>query len=217
MTTIKEHCCGANLFFDEKMAKSEFRKYRKHGATKATAKIIQQLENNNITNKYLVDIGGGICALQWWFLGKGGQQTTHIDASTGYLLEAENYAKEMGWHTKTEFIMGDCTEVYHQIQSPDYITLDKVVCCYPNYKDILEATCDKSNAYVTLSYPMDGVIARGIRWFLFMFLKLKKNPFSPYIHSVKNIRQVFTNKGYERLEHALVFPWHVETYLKKTL
>lgn len=216
MTTIKEHCCGADLFFNKKMARREFRKYRKKGATGATAKIIQQLDNNDVTDQHLVDIGGGIGALQWWFLGKGGRLTTDIDASSGYLREAENYAKYMGWDSKAEFIKGDCTEIYPQITRPDYITLDKVVCCYPNYKEILEATCEKSNAFVSLSYPIDGIIAQVVRWFIYLFLRIMKNPFSPYIHSVKDIRKVFASKGYQRLAHDVVFPWHIETYLKNS-
>jgi len=214
MTTIKEHCCGADLFFNKKMALRELRTFRKKGATGATSKIIQQLENTDPAGKYLVDIGGGIGAIQWWFLGKGGAKSTDIDASSGYLKQAEDFAIEQGWQSQTDFLMGDCLELYPQIENPDYVTLDKVICCYPDYKDILEATCDKSNAYVSLSYPIDGRIAQLVRGILRLFLKIIRNPFSPYIHSVKDIRAVFETKGYQRLAHEVVFPWHVETYLK---
>jgi len=214
MTTIKEHCCGADLFFDKKAAAKEYRRYLKKGPSKITAKIIQQLEGQNMEHKSLIDVGGGIGALQWWFLQQGGMQTTDIDASSGYLKQAQIHASENGWQDKTHFVMGDCTDLYDQIDSPDYITLDKVVCCYPNYKEILESTCEKSNSHVSLSYPVDGIISKAIRGLVAIFLIFKQNPFRPYIHSVKEIRNVFAQKGYQRIAHDFVFPMHVETYTK---
>ena len=214
MATIKEHCCGADLFFDKKTADKKYRQYLKKGPSRVTSKIIQQLEKQTIEGTTMIDVGGGIGALQWWFLANGGTKTTDIDASTGYLQQARNHAEENGWSAKASFVTGDCTEAYDQLDQPDYITLDKVVCCYPNYKEILESTCDKSEGYVSLSYPMDGFVSETINWFSAMFLKLKNNSFQPYVHPVSEIRKVFNQKGYKRVAHQLAFPWHVETYKK---
>ena len=212
MSSIKEHCCGADSFFDQKMAEKEYRQYLKNGPSRVTRKIIQQLESQNVEEKSMIDVGGGIGALQWWFLQKGGKKTTDIDASSGYLKQAKEYASEMGWNGKAHFIMGDCIDVYKEIENSDFITLDKVVCCYPNYEEIIESTCKKAISYVSLSYPMDGIISRIIRGFIVVFLILKKNPYRPYIHSVKEIRNKFKEMGYQRMNHNLAFPWHVETY-----
>jgi len=212
MTTIQEHCCGADLFFNKTTAKKEYRTYVRKGPSRVTAKIIQQLENQDVKGKSMVDVGGGIGALQWWFLQNEGAKTTDIDASSGYLKQALNHAGENGWQDKTQFIMGDCTDVYPQIDDPDFITLDKVICCYPNFKEILVSTCQKSKRYISLSYPIDGIIAQAIRGMGALFFMLKKNPFRPYVHPVRQIRDVFTENGYKRLSHSIAFPWHVEIY-----
>lgn len=47
--------------------------------------------------------------------------------------------------------------------SVDFITLDKVVCCYPNYKEILKTSCQKARVGIGFSYPMDGVLAKAIQ------------------------------------------------------
>ncbi len=214
MTNIKEHCCGADLFFNKKTAAKEYRKYLKKGPSRVTAKIIEQLDSQNVGGKSMVDVGGGIGALQWWFLQKGGNKTTDIDASSGYLKQAENHASKNGWQDKTHFIMGDCTDVYKEIEDPHFITLDKVVCCYPNYKEILELTCEKSTGHISLSYPMDGIISQTLRWFGDLYFRLVKNPYRPFVHPVKDIRNVFAERGYQRIAHDLAFPWHVETYAR---
>ena len=214
MTTIEEHCCGADLFFNKKTADKKYSQYLKNGPSRVTAKMIQQLNNQSVAGKSLIDVGGGIGALQWWFLQKGGGMTTDIDASSGYLKQAQNHAIDNNWQDKTQFIMGDCTAVYDQLESPDYITLDKVVCCYPNYQEILAATCEKSLSYISLSYPMDGIISQIIRRFGDLFFMLSNNPYRPYVHPVKDIRAVFATNGYQRISYELAFPWHVETYVK---
>jgi len=214
MTHIHDHCCGADVFFDEKTAKKQYRQYVKKGPPRVTAKIIQQLTGQTIEGKSMIDVGGGIGALQWWFLQKGGAQTTGIDASSGYLQKAEEHAILNGWSGKAHFIFGDYTEVHTQVGGVDYITLDKVVCCYPNFKEIIETSCQKARTHVALSYPVDGVISSIIAWFGSLFAKLKSNSFRPYVHPVDKIREVFAQQGYERISHALAFPWHIETYQK---
>ena len=215
MTTIQQHCCGADVFFNKKTADKEYRNYVKRGATRATAKMIQQLEAHQVEGKSMIDVGGGIGALQWWFLENGGGNTTDIDASSGYLKQAEKHAKEKGWASKTAFLLGDCIEVYPQIDNAHFITLDKVVCCYPNYKEIVEASCDKATEAISLSYPMDGIISNVIRKLGDILMSFRDNPFRPFIHSVMDIRAIFEHKGYQRVAHKLVFPWHVETYIKR--
>lgn len=217
MTTIQEHCCGADLFFDKKTAKKQYRQYLKKGPSRVTAKIIQQLTSKTIEGKSLIDVGGGIGALQWWFLQQGGSQTTAIDASSGYLQQAEEHAVKNAWEEKTDFVLGDYTVVHTQVDRPDYITLDKVVCCYPDYKEIIEVSCKKAKTHIALSYPIDGIFSKIVSWFGALFIKFKSNSFRPYVHSVNKIREVFHGQGYERVSHTMAFPWHIETYRRKNV
>ena len=94
MTSIQEHCCGADLFFDKKTANKKYRQYLKKGPSRVTGKIIQQLASQPVEGKSLIDVGGGIGALQWWFLERDGARTTGIDASSGYLKQAEDHARK---------------------------------------------------------------------------------------------------------------------------
>ena len=215
MTTVREHCCGADVFFDQKMAAKQYKQYLKKGATGVTAKMIQQLENTSPQGKSLIDIGGGIGALEWWFLENQGARTISVDASSGYLEMAEKHANEQGWEDLSRFIFGDFAEIHPQLEMADLVTLDKVVCCYPNYKQILEASCDKAGSYLSLSYPMDGILARLIASIGVLKARLKAKAFRPYIHSVSKIRELITQNGFERIAYDMVFPWHVETYRRK--
>ena len=214
MATIREHCCSANIFFDEKMARKQYTTYLKKGAPKVTAKIIEQLSSLEIEGKTLIDVGGGIGALQWWFLESKGSETISIDASSGYLEQAESHAKMKGWANQTRFIFGDFVQAHEQVEPVDLITLDKMVCCYPNYKEIIEISCAKANGHIALSYPIDGPISKLFAWFDGLLNKFKGQNFRPFVHPVSEIRKTFEQAGFKRISYNLVFPWHVETYKK---
>lgn len=65
MSTIQQHCCGADLFFGQKTADKKYRSYLKKGPSWVISKMIQQLEKQEVQGKVMVDVGGGIGALQW--------------------------------------------------------------------------------------------------------------------------------------------------------
>ena len=212
MADIKAHCCGADLLFDEKTAKKQYKNYLKKGPSTVTKKLIDQLSTQN-TGKTLLDIGGGIGALQWWFLNNKGYSTIGVDASSGYIALATEHAAKHGFEHKTTYIKGDFTEVAPALPEVDTLTLDKVICCYPNFKNILESASQKANV-IALSYPMDGIIASAFRGLGVLYMKVKKNPFRPYVHKVSEVRSTMKNLGYKRTNHNLSFPWNVETYVK---
>lgn len=212
MPSIKEHCCGADMLFNAKKAKKEYRKYLRKGPGKASRKLIGQLAQMSLDGKSMLDIGGGIGALQWWFLESGGAHTTDVDASSGYLALANEHANQQGWADKATFKMGDIVDVEGDLQAADVVTLDKVVCCYPNYEEIIEVSCNKSKEIVALTYPMDGFVASTLRNLGSFFIKLTGNPYRPYVHSVTKIRDQFKRWQFECVASEFSFPWYVETY-----
>ncbi|MGB5237451.1 MAG: class I SAM-dependent methyltransferase [Flavobacteriaceae bacterium] len=215
MTTIKEHCCGADVFFDEKTAEKQYSQYLKKGPGRVTARMIDQLSTIQVHNRSLLDIGGGIGALQWWFLREGGKETKAVDASSDYLNKAKAHASKNGWADRTSFIFGDFAEIYMELEQSDIVTLDKVVCCYPDYQQILNAVCHQSMELISISYPMDGILSRIVASVGVISARWKTKSFRPYIHPVNKMREVFEEKGFSRVAHSLTFPWHVETYRRK--
>jgi len=92
-----QHCCGANEIFDLNRARKELKKYITKGPRNPTTKLLQKLDPGRIKNKTLLDIGGGIGAIQWFFLGNGAKKITDIDASNAYLSVAADFSREKGW------------------------------------------------------------------------------------------------------------------------
>jgi len=206
------NCCGAERLFNLKAAKKELKKYKKSGAGKPTQALIEAMDTSELKDKSLLDIGGGIGAIQWAFLKGGGAKTTDIDYSDGYLQVAKEYAQENEWNNQTAFQQGDFLAEGDAIERHDFVTLDKVVCCYPDYKGLLAKALSKTNHTIGMVYPLGGSIAKLVAFFAKVFLKLSGNSFRPYIHPVASIRQTVLDDGFENVHSSVSFPWHVEVY-----
>ena len=191
------------------------KKFQRKGPGKSTKRLLELLFLQNVRDKTLLDIGGGIGTIQWSFIEKGGRSTLDIDASNGYLEVAKTHAQEKNFTDKTNFMHGDFVDKSSAINSYDFITLDKVLCCYPDYKALLGAVLEKSNQAIALTFPMGGLISKGIAQFMKIYMYFKKNPFRTYIHSPGEIERLIQSRGFYAAHKKISFPWHVQIYIKE--
>lgn len=211
-----QHCCDANKIFDIKSAKKELKRYRKKGAIGATKKLLAALSSISKKDKTLLDIGGGIGAIQWDFIEDGGAQTLDIDGSAGYIEVAQEYASEKNWLDKTTFKEGDVNDVISSLDNHDFVTLDKVICCYPDYELILKNAMDKCNEYLALTFPMSSVISRTLNLFPRFYFWIKRSEFKTYIHSNQAVEALIQNGDFTPIHKSTKFPWRVQVYRKNT-
>lgn len=80
-------CCGAGACesqFDRKRAARELKDYRAHGPQPTTRAMIHLLRRAGVDGSTLLDIGGGIGAIQYDLLEAGAREVTAVDASSAY-------------------------------------------------------------------------------------------------------------------------------------
>ena len=207
------HCCGADQLFDLKGARKELKKYKKKGLGKSSRKLIEMMFNNqDLQDKSLLDIGGGIGKIQWAFLQNGGSKSVDVDASLGYLQVAEEYANANDFMEKASFFHGDFVDQSKEIEVADFVTLDKVICCYPDYKSLLKKSLEKCGNSIGVVYPLGGPISKAIIQFNKLYFLIKKNPFRTYIHSPEEIENFILDQGFTTCYKTIKFPWHVQVY-----
>ena len=89
-------CCASacESQFDRKRAARELRDYRAHGPTNATTRaMIHLLRRAGVDGSTLLDIGGGIGAIQYDLLEAGAREVTAVDASSAYQQAARGEAE----------------------------------------------------------------------------------------------------------------------------
>jgi len=201
-----------NDTFGDDRAKADLKDYRKHGPAKHTKLIIEAVRSLGLKNAALLDIGGGIGAIHHDLLADTAQQATHVDASSAYLKIAIEEAQRLGHESQVKFIHADFTDVADDVPQVDVVTLDRVVCCYPNFRELLKVASSKSRTAVVLTYPRETWWLKAGMAVGNFFLKLRNDPFRVFVHPVAEIESVLNREGLKRLSTHRLFIWEMSLY-----
>lgn len=207
------NCCEiTDNTFGEDSAKSDVRSYRKRGPAAQTRLILQAVRSLNMREAELLDIGGGIGVIHHELLEDVADRVTHVDASSAYLKEAKAEAARRGHDGRVRFIHADFTDVASELPKADIVTLDRVVCCYPDFRSLLKAAADHSQGAVALTYPRETWYLRiGLRIINF-FQGLQKDPFRVFLHPVAEMDALLKSAGFERVMLRRLFVWEMALY-----
>src|SRR5512134_1267209 len=135
-------CCdfrdaSGRQFTSEKAAK-ELRAYRTGRLGPTTRLIRDGVVDRGLNGGSLLDIGGGVGALTFELLGCGMMKALVADASAAYVAAAREEASRRGQTESATVIHGDLLELAETLPRADLVTLDRVVCCYPDYEPMLD-------------------------------------------------------------------------------
>jgi len=201
-----------NNTFGEDEAKANLKDYRKHGPAKQTKLILEAVRSLGLKNAALLDIGGGIGTIHHELLKDVASEATHVDASSAYLKIATEEAKRLGHSEQVKFIHADFTDVADELPQVDVVTLDRVVCCYPNMRELLKAASAKSRTAVVMTYPRDvwwtRVVVKIGNW----FQRLRKDPFRVFVHPVNEMEALLKDEGLKRISTRRLFVWEMSLY-----
>lgn len=208
-------CCEIiNRAFSEAEARSEIRNYRKHGPPKQTTLILEAIRSLGIKDMTLLDIGGGIGIIYHELLGDVAQNAIHVDASSAYLKEAKAEAARRGHGGRVNFIHADFTDVASDVPETDIVTLDRVVCCYPDFRGLLKASAGHSRKALALTYPRETWYMRIFLSAANLFQQLRRDPFRSFLHPIVEMDSLIKREGFERVSLRRLFGWEMALYRK---
>ena len=207
------HCQGAEKVFNEQWAQDDLDSYRKNGPAKTTRLLLDALREAGVAGLSLLDIGGGIGAVQLELLMLGVADAVYVDASTAYLRLAQAEAEKRGYAENIEYVHGDFVQIAADIEAADIVTLDRVICCYPDMRALVNRSSQRAKRYYGLVYPRDNILTRwGIHVFNFFVFRLWGNPFRNYIHSSSEVDAIVRGNGLTLMHHRNVGLWQVFVY-----
>lgn len=207
------NCCEiTDNAFTEAEAKAQLKDYHRHGPPKQTKLLLQAIRSLRLKNAKLIDIGGGIGVIHHELLEDVAQEATHVDASSAYLKKAKEEATRRGHAERVNFIHADFTEVASALPKADIVTLDRVVCCYPDFRRLLQAAAEHSGRALAFTYPRETWYFRiGLKVINF-FQRLRNDPFRVFLHPVAEMDALLNREGLERVTLRRLFVWEMAVY-----
>jgi magnesium-protoporphyrin O-methyltransferase len=207
------NCCEiTDNAFSETEARAELRSYRKRGSPAQTKLLLKAIRSLHLKNVDLLDIGGGIGVIHHELLDDVAREAIHVDASSAYLKAAKAEAARRGHGQRVNFIHADFTDIASELPKTDIVTLDRVVCCYPDFRKLLTAAADHSKRALAFTYPRETWYLRiGLRIVNF-FQKLRKDPFRVFLHPIAEMDALLKREGFQRVTLRRLFVWEMALY-----
>lgn len=186
--------------FDARRARRDMRAYSKRGARGATRRLLNavraSMRDRGTADFTHLDIGGGVGVLQHELARDGAVRTTAVDASRPYLELLRQAAAERGYEAHQKRIEGDFTAVADGVEPATVVTLDKVICCYPNVSALVRASARKATALYGIVVPRDTAWIRAsvglANWLLRCVLRWE---FRAFAHSHREIDSLCAEEG----------------------
>lgn len=210
-------CCqGADKVFGRRAAEHDLRRYRKNGPSKPTRILLEAVRAQGVAGATVLDIGGGVGAVQHELLASGAARARGVDASAAYLRAAAAEAERRGHADRLEMREGDFVVLADAIEPADVVTLDRVICCYPDVAALVGRSADRARRVYGLVYPRDAWWTRaGVRvtnlWF-----RLTRNPFRAFVHRVAAVHRLAAEAGLELSATRTAGPvWQVAVYTRE--
>jgi magnesium-protoporphyrin O-methyltransferase len=212
-------CCqGVDEVFGERTARHDLRRYRKRGPSKPTRMLLEVLRREGIERAAVLDIGGGIGVIQQELLDAGAERATSVEASVAYLRVAREEAERRGSADRITYQAGDFVALADRVEPADVVTLDRVICCYPDMEALVGRSADRARRLYGLVYPQDRWwVALGIR-VANLIMRLTRRAFRAHLHRTSAVDAVAREHGLTPKLSRRVGPvWQVALYARESM
>ena len=205
-------CLGIEDLFSEEYVAKELKDYRRRGPDKTTRILIEALKKENVEGQTLLDIGGGLGTIQHEMLSAGVQHATDIDASNAYIKAAKAESTRRGYAGQVDYQHGNFVDLAADIPPVDIVTLNRVICCYPDMQKMVSLSVSRADKLYGLVYPRDvwwTKIGLAIQNFV---LRLQRSRFRTYLHPTDAVEALIRRNGFERRFYKKTFIWQIAVF-----
>jgi magnesium-protoporphyrin O-methyltransferase len=188
-------CCSAAAVFDERRARRDLDGYRRRGPSPSTTRLIVALRGAGRPLDTLLDVGGGVGTIVHELLERGVTNATLVESSGAYLAAAEEESARRTTRERLQLREGDVVDLAADIPISDVVTLDKVVCCYPDMASLLSVSAACARELYGIVYPRDGWWVRLAIVVENQLRHLRGSSFRNYVHSNSAIHRELRRTG----------------------
>ncbi len=191
-------CCspkGYRWIFSERSAGAEARRYRRKGLDATSRRIVDFLRAQGVEGRTLLEVGGGIGAIQLELLKAGAARAISVELTPTYEKVARELLDEAGLGDRVERRVMDFAAAAAQVEAADVVVMNRVICCYPDMPRLAGAAADHARQVLVMSYP------RSVWWTAIglalanLIFRMTRREFQVFLHPPRQILATSESRG----------------------
>jgi magnesium-protoporphyrin O-methyltransferase len=171
------------------------RRYEQDGLDDTGARMVAFLREHGVEGGTVLEIGGGVGALQLELLAAGAERTTNLELSPEYEESAQALLRERGLEDRVDRRVGDVVAEPALAGPADAVLMHRVVCCYPDYDALVGAAAERTRRYLVMSFPRDRALFRAGARVLNLWFRLRRWEYRTFIHPPAAILAAAERRG----------------------
>lgn len=191
-------CCdrgGYQTTFSDRFARRVARRYRKRGLNRTQERLVGFLAERGIEGATVLEIGGGVGEIQVELLSRGAASVTNLEISSSYEEEARRLLDRAGLTERVSRRFVDIATAPDAVDEADVVVLHRVVCCYPDYRRLLEAAGGHARRLLVFSHPPRNPVTRLLIGCDNLLRRLRRNDFRAFVHPPRAMVEVLQVQG----------------------
>lgn len=192
------------------------RKMNTRMSRRARRELVRGLEAAGLEGKTVLEVGCGPGDLTRKLVTMGAARALGIDLAEQTIDEARKRAVQKGLADRITYRLGNGAK--DMFERHDIVVLDKVICCYPDWMELVNNTAGVAASVYGFVIPRsDGLSAVLVRAFIALqrfILKIRKCGFTPFVHDFRRIDAHLAGKGLRRTHLALGPIWMTAVYIR---
>jgi SAM-dependent methyltransferase len=190
-------------------------RYKRAGLSKSSKILLDLILNSDIHGKSIADLGCGTGGFAVQLLKEGANTAVGFDLSPKMIESAKSLATENGFGDKAKFQLGNAATA--EVPSSDIVIMDKVLCCFSDWRLLLDNAIGASRRIIGFIVPRDQGIAKipfhiGVR--IVNYFQKRKGNILFYLHPLGQVDQVLRDSGFVRQEKKPSRVWLVFLYAR---
>jgi 2-polyprenyl-3-methyl-5-hydroxy-6-metoxy-1,4-benzoquinol methylase len=209
------NCCqiqGIEDLFSQEYVSKELARYRAKGPDKTTRMLIEAIKEVEVAGQTLLDIGGGVGAIQHELFEAGLEHATDVEASTAYLTAARSETQRRGLADQVSYLHGNFVDLAPGIAPVDIVTLDRVICCYPDMDMLVGLSAARARKLYGLVYPRDTWWIKIGLSMVNLFYRLRRSAYRGFVHPTQAVEAILGGQGLKRRLYRQTLAWQVVVY-----
>ena len=186
--------------FGARTARRDAKRYRRKGLDDTAGVMVDFLRRRGLEGASVLEIGGGVGALETELLRAGAAQAVNVELSPYYEETARELWRETG--VAAEYQVADVAADGRQVGPADAVVMHRVVCCYPDYEALVGAAAGRARRYLVMSFPRERALVRLGLGVVNTVARLLRWEYRSYVHPVAGILAAAERHGLRTaLEH----------------
>jgi magnesium-protoporphyrin O-methyltransferase len=204
------NCCtptGYRAIFGAKAVQRDARRYRRKGLTGSAGWLRDALSDDGVSERSVLEVGGGIGGLQIELLEAGASHATNVEIIDSYEATARSLMSEHGVDDRVERHIADFAVQPEQLPAADIVILHRVICCYPGPDTLTSAACGRAKDRVAITIPREAPWVKLGFVAMNGWLRVRRIAFRGYVHPRAQILDVAATYGFHATHHDRGLLW----------